>query len=230
MAKSMLAGLGQVQAVHTTSHHRHEASGWRCERRRMGGGILIDFGVHHIRAIRHLMGEPQSVYATTAPQLLPQMEGEDNVSLSLSGEGWRGTVWLGWAGSVGDHPEYIIVAKGGTLKLQPDAKFIDFYPVGGTKRSRLLSRFPYRIQERLRTPEIGRRRIRVSGDRLGYRETLGAFLRLAESGEKSSASAVEARRDLEIVLRAYDSIRTGMPVPISPSQHPAYETPLAATA
>jgi len=55
IAKSMLADLGQLQAIHTTFHHRNGPSGWRCERRRMGGGILIDFGVHHVRAIRQLL-------------------------------------------------------------------------------------------------------------------------------------------------------------------------------
>lgn len=217
LAKSLLPQIGPIRAIHTTSLNRGTPSGWRCSQERMGGGILIDFGIHHVRAIRTLLGEPDQVHASIAPQVIRDMDGEDNVTVLLRGDHWQATLRLGWAADVGEYSEYLIIGERGAVKLQPDGRTVSLYPASGTWRSRLVSSLrPSWLQERLRHPEMGRQRIRVHGDVLGYRACLQQFLNLMNVGRVSIESAEEARRDLAVILEAYTSIETGAPVNITP--------------
>ena len=52
--------------------------GWRCSLARAGGGIVIDGGLHWLRPLRELLGDPEAVVAVTRAHVQPglRMEGE----------------------------------------------------------------------------------------------------------------------------------------------------------
>jgi len=53
--------------------------GWKADADLMGGGVLMDIGVHYIRALRMVMGEPDRVFATRAQQINTKISGDDSV-------------------------------------------------------------------------------------------------------------------------------------------------------
>ncbi|PYT22350.1 MAG: hypothetical protein DMG57_35625 [Acidobacteria bacterium] len=62
-------------------------------------------------------------------------------------------------------------------------------------------------------------RVRLQGrDTTGHMGQMREFLGAVESGSAETASAVEARRDLEIIFRAYDSMNSGRLLPLETPQ------------
>ncbi|PWT99264.1 MAG: hypothetical protein C5B51_27575 [Terriglobia bacterium] len=221
LATSLLAEIGAGREVHTMAVNRTRPAGWRTQPNEMGGGVLIDFGVHHVRAVRILLGEPHRVYATAAPQTLTEMEGEDNATVLLEGTGWHASIHVSWAADIGRHPEFLVIADGGSLKLWPHGRYVDLYTNRPGWRSRLVSHIkPWRLQQALRSPEAQRQRRTISGDPFGYQAELREFLQAAARGTADTTSAEQARRDLEVVQAAYQSMASGKPVDLRPPAAP----------
>jgi predicted dehydrogenase len=172
-------------------------------------GILLEQGIHYVRAVRCLFGEPSSIVAIHSTCVGP----EDNVTFILeSGGGWHATVCLSRQASAGLVPEFVVTGSLGALNVSPDRRTVDLYPLQPTKRTRLVSQIrPWWLQEALRSPESQRSRFPLPRpDRMGYRAELMDFLgRATIGGNPDVSSAVEARRDLEIVQAGYASMRTG---------------------
>jgi len=180
-------------------------------------GILIDFSVHHIRALRELFGEPDKVYAASAPAKEGGPSAGDNITLLLSSEsgGWRATLASSWQASAGICPEFIVSGTRGAIKIWPDRFSVDLYPVEPGLLTKLISRVrPSWLQQLLHSPEWPRRRFLFSPwDRMGYQSELRDFLRAVQRGLPDVSSALEARRDLEVAIAAEESLRSGHAVP-----------------
>jgi len=87
-------------------------SGWAAEKDRMGGGVLIDIGVHYIRGLRLLLGEPDSVIATRAMQINTKMTSEDSVQLLFSSKaGWQAHMLLSWSSQRGHLPDIVVAGE-----------------------------------------------------------------------------------------------------------------------
>lgn len=185
--------------------------GWKRDRDRLGGGVLMDIGVHYVRALRLLMGEPDRVFASRAMQVNTRLSGEDSVQLLLSSHyGWQAHVLLNWASPRGRNPDLVIMGEGGTIELWPGAAYFDHYPAKPLSLTRLVSHVrPVWLAERLSSPLLQRVRRRVpSGDGSGYMGEISEFL-AAVSEERPPVSGPEdARRDLEIVLRGFEALRS----------------------
>jgi predicted dehydrogenase len=83
--------------------------GWKADRQQMGGGVMMDLGVHYVRAMRLLMGEPDQVLVSRAMQIHTKMSGEDSAEmLFASAYGWRARLLLNWAGPRGLSPDIIV--------------------------------------------------------------------------------------------------------------------------
>jgi predicted dehydrogenase len=178
-------------------------------------GILLDFSVHYIRAVRVLYGEPDRVYASCASGSAT----EDNVTLQLSSAaGWQATLAFSWQASAGRCPEFIATGSLGAIKIWPESSSVDFYPVQPSFWTRAVSRIrPNRLRQRLQSPELQRRRFRLPRrDRMGYQAELRHFLDAVRLGEPDVSSASSARRDLEIVMAAQTSLASGNPADCPP--------------
>jgi predicted dehydrogenase len=187
--------------------------GWAAEKDRMGGGVLIDIGVHYIRGLRLLMGEPDRVLASRAMQINTKMLGEDSVQLLFSSRfGWQAHMLLTWSSQRGQVPDIILAGEKGTVHLWPGKKYIDLYPTGSRLLPRLLSYVrPYWLQEKLVRPRMQRKRIRLPDrDGTGYLGEMQEFIAAVAEQRPAASRAEDGRRDLEIVISGYQSLETCM--------------------
>jgi predicted dehydrogenase len=192
--------------------------GWKADAARAGGGVLMDIGVHYVRALRLLMGEPTAVIASRAMQADTHAGVEDSVQLILSSRlGWESHLLLSWATTRGHAPDIVVAGDRGTLHLWPGARHVDLYPHAPRPLSTVLSYVrPMWLQSKLTRPGTQRIRTWLPDDAgTGYLGELRAFLG-AVAGERPPAdSPADARRDLEIVLHGYEALREGRRVEIA---------------
>jgi predicted dehydrogenase/flavin reductase (DIM6/NTAB) family NADH-FMN oxidoreductase RutF len=183
--------------------------GWAAEREKLGGGVFMDIGVHYVRAMRLLFGEPASVLALTAMQVNTKITGEDNLRACYSGAaGWTADLFTTWSAKPGILPDIAVLGDRGTYHLWPRAKHVDYYPAIPTRILKLLEYVrPYRLQARLMRPSFGRVRVRVPGEETtGYVLEFREFLNAVVEEREPATTARDARRDLEIVVRTYESL------------------------
>jgi predicted dehydrogenase len=193
--------------------------GGAAQAEQMGGGVLMDLGVHYARAVRLLMGEPDQAMASKAMQINTKMAAEDSVQAILSSRvGWQAHMILSWASQRGHLPDIVVEGEKGTFHLWPFASYIDYYPVSPTLPLRLLSYVrPYALQERLMRPSLGRVRVRLSNsESSAYVAEVREFLSAVSEGRESASGPEDGRRDLEIVLRCYDALKSQSWVEIPP--------------
>jgi predicted dehydrogenase len=192
-------------------------SGWAAEKQRMGGGVLMDIGVHYVHGLRMLFGEPDRAIASRAMQINTKMEAEDSVQLIFSSRyGWEAQLLLSWASDRGNLPDYVLLGSGGTLHLWPHEHHLDYYPVAPRSLTRLLSYVrPHWLQEKLMRPGLQRVRIPLrQADPTGYSWEMREFLTAVIEERSPALPPEEARRDLEIVLRCYEALESARPVEI----------------
>ncbi len=210
--------IGEPTYMHVRAGGAMKNRGWKGDRAAMGGGILMDVGVHYVRAMRILMGEPERVLATKAMQIDTKMTGDDSTQVLFeSGYGWQAGMFFNSVSAMGHGPDVILTGEAGTIQLFPAARFWTFYPSGGTPLLRAVSQLrPPWLAERLRRPWMERIRFPIVGDDVaGYLSEMRDFIRAIDAGEPPQTRAEDARRDLEIVRAAYASLDRGEWVRVS---------------
>jgi predicted dehydrogenase/flavin reductase (DIM6/NTAB) family NADH-FMN oxidoreductase RutF len=193
--------------------------GWAAQKDRMGGGVLIDIGVHYIRGLRLLLGEPDRVIATRAMQINPRMSEEDSVQLLFSSNaGWQAHMLLSWSSQRGHLPDIVVAGEKGTLHLWPRSRYVDYYPVAPRPLTRIVSEVrPYWLQEKLMSPRLQRTRIKLrDGDLTGYLGEMEEFLAAVAEDREPITPAEDGRRDLEIVVCCYEALTTAQLTTIPP--------------
>lgn len=188
-----------------------QVEGWQAERDKLGGGVFMDIGIHYVRAMRLLMGEPDRVTAFRPMQVNPRMEGEDGLQVVFSSSvGWQSHILTTWSAMPGILPDIVVMGDGGTFHLWPGAGYYDYYPTAPRPLVRMLQYVrPYSLQARLLRPTMQRERVRFPGPDAGYIEQMREFLGAVNEGRLPVATAEDGRRDLELVLRTYDALETG---------------------
>ena len=177
--------IGRLQGLHFQATKYQRPIGWRLSRSMMGGGALIDGGIHKLSVLRMLGGEPELVCAAAPPKVFPEMEGEEAVSLLIGLRGKAvGTLNYSWAavGGPGKQSALVIGDKG----------HITFNFYGKTVKVESLG---------------GAWTVRVGGDASGTGAMHKAFLNLITKGHPVLSSPQEASGDL--ALAAYRSIESG---------------------
>jgi predicted dehydrogenase/flavin reductase (DIM6/NTAB) family NADH-FMN oxidoreductase RutF len=196
--------------------------GWRADPEQMGGGIFMDAGVHYVRALRLLMGEPDEILAAHAMQIDTKLRGEDSVQVWFRSRfGWQANLLLAWSTPHGHSPDLIVCGDRGTLHLWPGRNFVDLYPAVQRSLPWMLSMVrPAWLAAKLIRPEMQRVRYRFSAqDRQGYLTEAREFLAAVAEHRRPASPAGDGRRDLEIVLRGYASLHA------EPNQWVNCETP-----
>jgi len=189
--------------------------GWKADPARAGGGVLMDAGVHYVRALRLLMGEPDRVLASRARQVNTRVSVEDSVQLLFSSaHGWEAHVLLSWASPRGHGPDIIVAGDQGTVHLWPAAPYLDLYPAGPAAPRPLATLLSYVCPAglALKLMSRGLRRVRrriPDRDAGGYLTQVREFLGAVAEGRAPTSRPEDARRDLEIVLLGYEALRRG---------------------
>jgi predicted dehydrogenase len=176
--------LGALRELHLIARGFGARSGWRLAADRVGGGALIDGGIHYVHNLRWWGGEVRRVIALRPPQTVLAMEGED--AISLLAELSSGALGL-LSNSLG----------------APGLSRLQWSTVTGTRGSCFADnrgRFVIARGEGGTLVRIFRRDVR------GYEAMLTAFRRAMARGEAGEMDAATGRADLAVVLAAYRSI------------------------
>jgi len=194
-ARRLLAegAVGAVRQILVTPRGHWLPSGWRRQRARVGGGILIDGGIHYVHLLREWGGAIARVSAARPPNASPEIEGEDTAFLLAR---FR-------SGAVGVLANS--VAAPGLPRLQ-------WAWVTGTEGS-------LGVDNRGRSLVLrGRRRTRRAvflRDRRGLGVQLREFADAVRGGRPPALSVASTRADVAVVLAAYQSLESGETVELS---------------
>jgi predicted dehydrogenase len=125
--------------------------------------------------------------------------------------GWNANLLTTWSYNYGNLPDIVVLGDRGSYHIWPRLRFVDYYPAAPRPLTALLSYVrPYWLQARLMHPNLQRVRMRLEGDDMtGYAGEVREFLAAVCDQREPVTSAADGRRDLEIVLSAYKSLRTG---------------------
>src|SRR5262245_23822624 len=179
--------IGPLRGLHLQTTKYQRSTGWRLSRAMMGGGALIDAGIHKLAAIRMMMGDPQQVSAIAPAKVFPEMEGEEAVSLwATFAKGEVATLNYSWAarGEPGTE-NCLVIGTEGYLQF-------DFYGAS------------------LQLWAAGKREhLTFDADLDGLGAMLEGFLDLVTQGKPVATPPEEAIRDLQCVFAAYASLAAG---------------------
>jgi predicted dehydrogenase/flavin reductase (DIM6/NTAB) family NADH-FMN oxidoreductase RutF len=194
-------------------------AGWKSDIKTMGGGVLLDLGIHYIRTLRLLMGEPDRVFATKAMQVQTKIQGEDSGQVLFSSSfGWQGHLLVNWSSPRGDAPDIVVAGEQGVVHLWGNRPFYDFYPATARPITQFVSYVrPAWLSNKLMRPSLQRVRRRIANpDHSGYLTEIREFLAAVTEQRSPVTSAEDGRRDLEIALFMYESLRREAWVAIPP--------------
>ena len=220
--------LGRVTVVQAGSAGMYRPTqGWKQAESTMGGGVLLDVGVHYVDMLRSLFGEPGMVWAVQPPQLAAEMEGEDSVLVSLTfGGGLIASLTISWSAHRSrDIPNIEVIGERGSLGLWFSKPYlVHSTPLPASHwASRARRSLPWRISRRIGRylPRSLEKRLPVEpGDLIGSRAIIEDFVNSICSGAVPAVSGVEGLRDLRIVKAAYQSLETGAPQSLNPTVTP----------
>lgn len=183
--------LGPLREIHLVARGFQPRHGWRRSAARVGGGVLIDGGIHYVHNLRWWGGRVRRVFALRPPQTLRDAEGEDAVALLAEL----------------DHGAVGFLANS---LAAPGLPTVQWSTVIGARASCLVDNRGRWVL--LRSPAQSRLWIHARDTR-GYRAMLAAFGRAMALGRAEEMDGQEGRRDLAVVLAAYRSLAEGGPVP-----------------
>ncbi|RLI24817.1 gfo/Idh/MocA family oxidoreductase [Candidatus Bathyarchaeota archaeon] len=168
-------------------------SGWKLYAEKVGGGVSIDSGIHNVDMVRWVMGEVKAVTAFTNRLVRTEITGEDtgcilfkHVSDAVS------VLALTWAARFSADKEYplkIYGSEGALAWLAWDNRII-VYKDGKRK---VIETKPFSES---------------------FKAEIEHFVSCIESDKTPLTCGEEARRDLQLVLAAYESAKTGKAVKV----------------
>jgi predicted dehydrogenase len=175
---------------------------WFLDRQAAAGGIMMSGGIHDFETMRMLIGEVASVSALQARQRFVEMEGDDtSIALVRFVDGTVGTLVESFI------MKSLITASGPevhTLRIDGD---LGSLAVRDGRTIHLYSERP----EFLPDGALAQHDIYVP-EANTFELEIAHFLSCVRTGQEPVTSGRSQRRPLEIVLAAYDSMASGMPV------------------
>ena len=202
LRKHLEAGdIGEPVFIELNRTGSTRTKGWRADPEMMGGGALLEGGVHWIHLVLGLGGRAREVIAAkpTTTTTTPHAPFEDSLEVLIKFEN----------GSIGK-----LLHSWNTMNR-----------IGGLQVSKIYGTHGNIMFESngLWTLVLGRRkRFRIPGlrDIMGYRGMLRTFLAYVGEGREPSMSLAVARRDMEVVFAAYRSLCSGQFEPTIPQSAP----------
>jgi len=188
--------LGALRELHLTARGFGARSGWRLAADAVGGGTLIDGGIHYVHNLRWWGGDVRRVVALRPPQTLLAMEGEDAISLLAELEsGALGLLSTSLAArGLSRHQWATVTGTRGSCVADNNGRFVMARGEGGA-RLWLFRR-----------------------DRRGYGAMLAAFGHAMAGVAPAEMDAAAGRADLAVVLSAYRSMTERRVVDLDPER------------
>ena len=189
--------IGAPFLVQVNSLQYHTPPGWRAVKEKMGGGVLIDRGIHFVNYLRLVGGKIKTVFATFNHETISGMEGEDTATLLVKFQnGITGQLTVSWGiRTPMPWPWLAIYGSEGSMYDMGGGFYVhsvsdDRYNDNG-KPIRLFDTMlePYTIPAEMQH-----------------------FVERMRDGKEFTVTGVEARADLEIVEAAHRSVETGQVV------------------
>ena len=178
--------IGDAVFIEVNRTNRNRVEGWRADASMMGGGALLEGGVHWVNLMVSLGGDVHAVLAAR-PEARLVAPFEDSLAVVFKfASGAVGKLLHSWnllnrlRGLQGSK----IYGTAGNILFESNGLFV---LVAGRRR-------------RLRFPGVL--------DLMGYREMLRHFLGCVREGRAPAMSLAVARRDLAVVLAAYRSLES----------------------
>lgn len=185
--------IGTIRYIQGQAESYNVSSGWRANIEQVGGGMVIDGGIHYISEMVYLGGFPTKVYASIPPASTPKSKSEDGVFLTAQ-------LPLGAIGSVS------------LLTGTPVSR--DFHRVAVTGMDGQISFVPFGREVTLNTPR-DLRVFQVSDHGRGVRQMIAEFRDCIVDDRNPKMSGEDGLRDLAVVLAAYRSTEIGQPVSLA---------------
>ncbi|MGC9072039.1 MAG: Gfo/Idh/MocA family protein [Acidilobus sp.] len=189
----VLRGLGRPHTIIVRDTNYNQPSGWRRVKELMGGGAVIDGGIHMIHVMLNAGGDYDSVCATTHRSGTIDMEGEDvGLAIFRFRSGARGVYMYGWAFRNSPAvPVIEVYAEKGAVYEDPSTRLVREY-----RGVWYLSRHGDLVVngERRKVPE---------GDAI--EDELRGFLEAVEKGGDVPMPTELELRDLRAVLDIYSA-------------------------
>lgn len=181
--------IGEPLFIEINKAKRSRIQGWRADAEMMGGGALLEGGVHWVNMMASLGGEVKEVLAARpekAYQLVAPFEDSLEILFKFE-DGTVGKMLHSWnlANRIGGLQTSKIYGTEGNILFESNGVFA---LVLGRRR-------------RLHFPKVV--------DLMGYRGMLRHFIDCVRDGRQPEMSLAVARRDMEVVWAAYRSLETG---------------------
>ena len=185
--------VGTLRFIQIQEESNFIVEAWRANYEMMGGGVFIDGGIHWVDILIDLAGMPEEVYASSLPRSLHDLEGEDGIVFMarLKNNG-AGLINHSWGISRRSWTKWVAVSgTRGRIYFQPGKLKMTLETDGGKS----VFRFPQ--------------------DRNGIGHMVREFRDSVLDDRPPAMPGEEGLKDLIVVLSAYESAATKLPVTVN---------------
>ncbi len=189
--------LGKVFLIRVYEMWYYNPGGWRCSKQQVGGGNLIDSGIHAVNTLRLLAAsDAAQVFALNTGIVVQEMEGEDtNLVTVRFRNGAMGSLITSWGIPIpGPQAHFAVYGTEGCLWQEGESLFLH--------SRRLPEGLSYHKEPTpVEVPSVNT-----------YEAECAHFVDCILQDKKPITNGREARKDLEIIVAAYQSAQTGKAV------------------
>ncbi len=182
--------VGQVRLLQLHEQYPFQPGGWRSRKDLNGGGVLIDGGIHKLSAVAFLAGQPTEIYAREILPAHAGLEAEDGaVVITRDNDGVVGLINHSWS-VVPPNPHSWVSISGSeaSLYFEPGRPWLRITDAHSEATAHL--------------DDYGN----------GLVPMVREFLDSIRAGRPPAMTGADGLADLALVLAAYKSMETGLPV------------------
>ena len=188
--------LGRIRLIQLQELYPFQPSGWRNQAELNGGGVFIDGGIHKASLLIHLAGRPSQVYGMA---LIPGQTGlaaEDGiVVVTRSADGVAGVINHSWSAAPATPRPWVSVS--------------------GTECSIYFELGPPWLKV---MDGVSEETMQLDDHHRGLVPMVQEFRLSILEGREPSMTGADGVDDLALVLKAYESMELGVPLPLSRSK------------
>ena len=177
--------IGTLRMVQMQEEALFQPGQWRNNRELNGGGVFIDGGIHKVDGLLYLAGRPATVFAVEVPPGNAGLEAEDGLAMiTVHSTGVVGLINHTWTCATPTPTWLSVLGTGGAL----------YYEAGR----------PWLRWDQGKTTTT----IALEPDGFGIVPMVREFKSSIEEGREPEMSGSAGMEDLELVLKAYDSVES----------------------